>query len=503
MSSYYRGGYPDPANMPLPQESPPLAGQVPKGDRRFIRRWLVTFALWGLFSSVIIDGLPAGAAVLREFGARPTNFLLLLAIVTLAMRVKLRRGGLAVRLSHSWPFVFVLAVPLVNLPIALWQAGSNTGVISDWTKQYLMLFWGIASYYTWRAILARLTWTRYASLMTWACLLPVVFFFLEYVDTSGVVRAILSIFRIKRDARFSSFATEPSIYGAWVAFAWPLVLYTARSARIPLARFAAAALIPLMAASAYLSKDRTFAVIVLLQFLYATYWALTKRQSWGKRIRYLLAALFVTVAGSLALAARFLTLINFDSEASNVARVAYTIAGINVCLAHPLIGVGIGQFGNFFAQYVPQFALHIGEVDRYFLGVAQYRASTFNLFVRLCCEFGVPLGLALSALILRPLQRAVRLATSEPQLFHAALSAAGGVAFWLSQDQYAYQPAILGLAALAVLSESANLGGRPAPDRARPWKPAPDMQPRVHPVEMPPVESTTDGVEPPVADHTR
>lgn len=416
---------------------------------------VVSAGLVVLFATLIIDGFPVGEAGLHEFGARITNFLLVIVGLGMVVRrlMKRRTTSFTVREMYLLLAIFV-AVPVFNLPVALVQSqvGAQAALV-DWLKQYLMLCWGVVSFFLWRALLRDLEPRRYCYLMCVAAALPVLFFYLEFLDTSGTVRAILNVFRISRTARPSSFATEPSIYSAWISFAWPLILFSARDSPSARVRVSAAGLLALMAASAYLSNARTFAVVFVIQLIYLGYWALRKRRAWGARLRSLLAVLCVTAVGLVILFARLMTVVDVTSNASDIARMGYTVTGIYVFLAHPIMGIGVGEFGNFFAQYVPTFALASGEVMEYVNGTAGSRASTFNLFVRFFCEFGAPVGAIFSFLVLRPVLAAARALSRDPALLYASLSAVGGIGFWMSQDQYGYEPGILALAVVSLWIE--------------------------------------------------
>ena len=76
------------------------------------------------------------------------------------------------------------------------------------------------------------------------------------------------------------------------------------------------------------------------------------------------------------------------SPTASSARLPLTPCAVKVSLDHPLLGIGIGQFKYFFGAYIPDFARSSGEIATYATGIAEFRTSTFNLFVRLMCEFG-------------------------------------------------------------------------------------------------------------------
>ena len=409
-------------------------------------------ALVLLLMSLLIDGLPAGAAVLREFGARLANFLLVIAWMTLIVRRLSGGRALGVKWHEAYLLVAVLAgAPLLNLPVALMQSpvGAHLALV-DWMKQFLMLGWALVSFCIWKRIVAGMDPRRYCALIAISALLPVLAFILEYIDRSGTTVAVLDIFRMKRDVRPSSLATEPSIYGAYIAFIWPLLLYYSLAGGRVLGRLAARIFLVVALVTALMSGARTFAVVLLLQLLYFFYWAIERQRGWGARIRSLLLAVCFTAAAVLVLAARLMSVVDIARNESDITRIGDTVTGINVAVAHPLVGVGIGEFGNFFAQYAPAFALRSIEVEKDIAGSAEYRASTFNMFVRLSVEFGIPLGVTFAYLVLRPIIKAPKWTTGERFVLYAALSAVGGVGFWMSQDTYGYQPAILSLAVLSV-----------------------------------------------------
>jgi hypothetical protein len=409
-------------------------------------------ALLLLFSLLLLDGFPPGMAVLREFGARPINFPL--AVAGLLLLLKALPRWRAVRFSHGqilFGTLIALSVSALNLTVALTRSGPDSAtVINLWLRQFLMLCWGVASFFIWKRLLASVDRATYARLITVAAVPPVLAFFVEFAAPSGPLYPFLQFLREKHDLRTSGLAAEPSTYTAWVSFAWPIVLLHARHARSGLARSGAWLLLCMLAASLYLSHARTGVVIFILQLAYYGHWVMRRERTFGSGLR---SALLLSFTAAIALAVlwqRLTSLTDVEENGSNIARFAYTITGINLFVSHLWLGTGVGQFGYFFASYVPDFALASAEVAGYAYGLQEFRASTFNLFVRLLCEFGLPLGLLFAALVIRPIVRAARSTANDPFVFYAALSAVGGVGFWLSQDQYGYQPAILPLAMLSL-----------------------------------------------------
>jgi hypothetical protein len=401
-----------------------------------------------LFSTLIIDGYPAGTAALREFGARPTNFLLAPAMFVLISQQLL--SGAPFHFTRRELYVALVAglgIPALNLPIALLlQPDTPTqNLIVDWCKQYAMLLWGLTSYLIWRRLIRSVSPRQLGGLICLGSIVPLLGFFGDLSGSSEIQRT-LGIFRIKEFSRASGLATEPSLYASWCAFVWPLILFYAMHARSFAARTFGMILFLTVCASAYLSHARTVAVVVILQISYYGLWAM-RRTTGVQRLRALLVLLFFATATVAAFAVSLSTL--GDAEmGSNIVRIGSTVTAVRVSLAHPMLGVGIGQLRYFFGTFAPDFALASNEILTYATGVSEYRASAFNLFVRFFCEFGCVVGLAFSIFVLRPVFSAARLRTPDRAILYATLSAIGGLGFWLSQDQYGYQPGILSLAVL-------------------------------------------------------
>jgi len=416
-----------------------------------------------VFSTLIIDGYPPGVAALREFGARPTNYLLVLALLFLIARQLL--SGVRVSFTRRELFVVIvvgLGIPTFNLPIAiLLQPDTPTdGLILDWCKQFAMLLWGLTSYQIWRLLLRSISAQQLGGLMCFAALVPLGGFFGD-LSGSTDIQSVLGTFRIKEFSRPSGFATEPSLFASWCAFMWPLALLCASYGRGVAARTFGMIVFIAICVSAYLCHARTIAVIIILQIIYYGIWVL-RRTNGVRRLRALLVLLIFAIATLAAFAASLSTL--GDSEmGSNIVRIGSTVTGVRVSLGHPFFGVGIGQLKYFFGEYAPDFALASGEILSYSTGISDYRASSFNLFVRFCCEFGLVVGFAFSIFVLRPIISAARLRSTDTAILYATLSGIGGVGFWLSQDQYGYQPGILSLAILGhFLATRSGSRSRPA-----------------------------------------
>lgn len=399
-----------------------------------------------LIGLLVVDGFPAGADLLREFGSRPVNILLALAGIFLLLRRWLERNdSIAISVKVYWQLLsLILIIPLINVPIAiLFSPVGMSDVIGTWLKQYLMLVWACMSYHIWRSLLSEWTYNRVAQVAVIASLPTLGMFYVEFVAPDSPAMVVVDFLRFKHDDRPSSLATEPSMYASWTLVIWPLALLLALSGTRQWSRCLAWIFLTIMLASIILCNARTAAGIGAFQLLFYVLWAV-KRGRIGPG----------TALGGLAMMAltpfvliRLMTVADLQSNLSNIGRIGSTVAGISVTADYPLLGIGIGQFKYFLAEYAPSFAAASDEISAWGDGSASFRASTFNLFVRLVSEFGLLIGGIACWLLFRPLSRAFIWAQTPSQLC-IALSAMGGFGFWMIQDQYAYQPAIFALALL-------------------------------------------------------
>ncbi len=69
-------------------------------------------------------------------------------------------------------------------------------------------------------------------------------------------------------------------------------------------------------------------------------------------------------------------------------RILYWETGWNIFNDHPLIGVGLGNYGFYFEKYMPAFASALDE-PREILFRANYQANNKNLWTRLLSETGI------------------------------------------------------------------------------------------------------------------
>jgi O-antigen ligase len=113
----------------------------------------------------------------------------------------------------------------------------------------------------------------------------------------------------------------------------------------------------------------------------------------GRRALYIAMGILVVLAVGFALwhagylQAVVLGKLGSDELGSRVERIAFVIAGFRMFVDHPVLGVGISQFGYFYNTYQPLGLLGIAET---------VKLIPNNIYIELLCELGIP-GLLLFA----------------------------------------------------------------------------------------------------------
>lgn len=404
-----------------------------------------------LLGLLVVDGFPAGADLLREFGSRPTNMLLAMVGGLLLLKRWLEQRDLLTLQLADFRLLLLLflLVPLLNIPTAIYFSPAGVDdVVGTWLKQYMMLVWACLSYYAWRPLVSTKSEQEIALIVVLASIPALAMFYVEFASPTSPIMAIADVLRFKEDSRPSGFATEPSVYASWTLVVWPLALMVANGGRTSPHRWLGRFFLLGILASIYLCNARTAAGIGVLQVLYYMIWAVRR----GRIGPATAIGVLAMIAVMPIVVVRLMTVTDLQSNLSNIGRIGSTVAGILVTADYPIFGVGIGQFKFFLSSYAPAFASASDEISAWGDGSASFRASTFNLFVRLLCEFGVIAGGVACWSLSRPLIKSFRRSEDMAQVC-VTLSAIGGFGFWLIQDQYAYQP---GIFALAFLVSSSN-----------------------------------------------
>ena len=376
----------------------------------------------------------------REFGTRPVNFLLVIFLVIDIIIFFFREG----KVTHAkGPAIFILIFAWAGVSNALsisWFGLPQKNLI-EFIKQALTFSYGVLSIIAWNGLI-RATGTDYIEyirkVVVGITLVYIASYWLDYFSLISCHTAIVDALTLRQDCtRPSGLFSEPSYVGAWAAFALPYALLGIKRRKGIIASLSVATFI---IGSALSSGSRTFAAISALQIIA---FALPSRR------------IFILILISASLISPFFVLaVHGLTDYSAIDRSYATLAALNAALHHPFIGIGIGQFTNYFLQHHFS-AQGIGstEIATWLAGNNGERLSTFNIFTRVADEFGL-LGLAIFLFVIN--FTLIKNRTFNPSWLvrfqYAQL--AGGLGFWLTQDSYVYQPAIFSLAISLAIKNS-------------------------------------------------
>ncbi|MBP2651499.1 MAG: hypothetical protein H6Q74_2324 [Firmicutes bacterium] len=85
-----------------------------------------------------------------------------------------------------------------------------------------------------------------------------------------------------------------------------------------------------------------------------------------------------------------LSLLDSDNS-SNIARYGSQVTAIRMVLDYPIVGVGLGQFGFYMADYVPSWACYNPEIISYLANIeGTHWPTVHSLYPRIAAELGFP-----------------------------------------------------------------------------------------------------------------
>jgi hypothetical protein len=137
---------------------------------------------------------------------------------------------------------------------------------------------------------------------------------------------------------------------------------------------------------------------------------------------------------------------DMQENLSSVLRLGSTVLALNVARdGYAITGIGFGQFHFLFRpQFAPSFLLISAVADDQFSSSIGFRASTYNIYVRILLETGF-IGLILLLWILYRIMKSAR-NDPRPGTYFGMLLLAGSLGFLLTQDSYFFPPLVVGLA---------------------------------------------------------
>ncbi len=216
----------------------------------------------------------------------------------------------------------------------------------------------------------------------------------------GYIQAILGLgpasFIRSFNLRVYGTFDQPNPYAGYLNMALVVVLTLALLGRNWLTRSTAVLATCLIGGAFYLTQSRGGQVALIAALLFILLMGFQRLHAW---MRVVIVAIFALVEGMLAGLVplslfnqlnRFLGLTGISLTApssqdySTAERLAHWIAGLRMYAAHPLLGVGIGNYPDAYASYyVTIFVNSLGQAHNYYINIAA-ETGTIGLVVYLC-----------------------------------------------------------------------------------------------------------------------
>ena len=200
------------------------------------------------------------------------------------------------------------------------------------------------------------------------------------------------------DPRLRSVSFEPPAFGNYSGFAWPWVWYAA--VRSPRARqLQSWGMLVIFTLVVLLSASRTgllmmignVATMALVALLYAPP---SRGSEAAAALRLITPVFLLLVLGSVAfwVAGNYQHVVAGlmqENSVSNISRFGFQVASFNMFLGHPLLGVGLGQFGFHVIEYLPPWIFRSPEVQPMITYPNAPWPNVYSLYGRLAAELGL------------------------------------------------------------------------------------------------------------------
>ena len=401
---------------------------------------------WYLFVCLLvlpITNFPMGAAILREFGSRPVNiFLLPMAGIVFF-------GGIVPGVSRKFIAILLLFSFLsvingfifINTDNLIWQWRDP---MVSWGFQALMLFWSFSVVLFWTAFLDKSKifdrgFIVFILFMTIVCLVHSLFFLNDLARSVGGIEIIPRVFvdfiAEATTLRPSGLDSEPSHFGSWCAFSWPVLLLADKDRCGRALKICARLVGILVLICGALSFARTFIVLLGLQIVALTLYRGISSKKILNRNFFQVLICGILFGYLVYYFWDYINVFNIGTDQSSTSRSGATIAAMRMFLDHPVYGVGLGNFTSYYPSYIPNFVLPSPEASTEVEIISSIRENTSNLPARVAAELGLPALFCFLAFAGYPLLVALRSKISRSGKEVAVLCWVGGVLEWLSQDE--------------------------------------------------------------------
>jgi hypothetical protein len=254
------------------------------------------------------------------------------------------------------------------------------------------------------------------------------------------------------DPRLRSVSFEAPAFGNFCGLAWPWIWFAAASApkhRRLRAWIVVAGFTLLM----IVARSRTglvilgaeIAALALLRGLYANRRRSSEADA-ALRLLLPIVALALLAGGAFYASATYTNtvagVVSGDSV-SDLSRLGFQVAAFRMFLAHPFVGVGLGQFAFHASQFLPDWAYRSPEVAPMLYYPAAPWPATYSMYARLAAELGLAgligwaaLWLTLAASLTRLARERARAGASVGIEYPLVLTAVGILASSMTTDTF-------------------------------------------------------------------
>jgi len=316
----------------------------------------------------------------------------LIAVILYAVLIIYKRPvlpeGISFKLLIAF-LIFIVISGIFNIDRILHNHGYETDGTARFVKSYMGVFFVSISvviiYYVSRIKWGKNTFNIVRKAVLFSFVVPGLYAFLQILYLIGFKSLLIPINILSEpfhlflmakgmtiiSGRLFSVAGEPSLFGTYLVFIFSWILssfYTAINYRHKLLT---GLLLIYIIVTIFFTYSRTaYFEIIIISFLFlflAKFSKIKHIKETSNKIIILLAVLllfgliFAAAKKSNKIISVYSSLLPSKifnkSQGSNITRIISQLAGFKIALAHPLFGVGMGQFGFSFPKYVPKWAV--------------------------------------------------------------------------------------------------------------------------------------------------
>lgn len=400
-----------------------------------IRNNIIVFII---FLLAPIDWFSPTGLILREAGAKPFIPFLLIILLINFIKNPSNSSRQILKIDYSYAFLIMLLIGLVAFTITSSflpeKVEYKKSQIAQFVNQSSML---MITFLCIKSLCIEIN-NRNINIPRFifiSSIIHIIFVLLEFIFIDKKSFFGLSLFKTNLAIeRPSGLMSEPSYFGVFAAISASILLFCKEKSKYHF--FTAWALILI----AILIKAKTFfPVFVLILFYNMISTKITK----SKIITYIFLLPFITA--SFYILIEKTAALDLSENLSSAMRIGSAFLAANVISeGYGLLGIGTGQFHFFYSyEYFPDFLFLSTEAINQADPSVDFRASTFNFFLRILLEIGL-LGFIIFLLtvikILKP--------NISQNITPEKILLIGALAFLLTQDTYCYPYLILGFSFL-------------------------------------------------------